>query len=79
MIIKRISHAVYYTRYNLVWAPKYRKWILKEKIRDATKELFEEILTASDYEIEKKEISEDHVHIFTSIPPKSTSDYLNNP
>jgi putative transposase len=65
-----MSHAVYDTRHHLVWAPKYRKWILKEKVRDAAKELFEEILTARDCEIEEMEIAEDHVHIFTSIPPK---------
>jgi len=28
MTIKRMSHAVYDTRYHIVWAPKYRKWIL---------------------------------------------------
>jgi len=70
MTIKRLSHAVYDTRYHLVWAPKYRKWILKEKLRDTVKELFEEILTARDCEIEEMEVAEDHVHIFTSIPPK---------
>ena len=57
-------------RYHLVWAPKYRKWILKEKLRDTVKKLFEEILKARDCEIEEMEIAEDHVHIFTSIPPK---------
>ena len=70
MTIKRMSHAVYDTRYHLVWAPKYRKWILKEKLRDSVKELFKEILKARDCEIEEMEIAEDHVHIFTSIPPK---------
>ena len=70
MTIKRLSHAVYDTRYHLVWAPKYRKWVLKEKLRDTVKELFEEILTARDCEIEEMEVAEDHVHIFTSIPPK---------
>ena len=65
-----MSHAVYDTRYHLVWAPKYRKWILKEKLRDTVKELFKEILKARDCEIEEMEIAEDHVHIFTSIPPK---------
>ena len=65
-----MSHPVYDTRYHLVWAPKYRKWILKEKVRDAAKELFEEILAASDCEIEEMEIAEDHVHIFASIPPE---------
>jgi putative transposase len=28
MVIRRTSHAVYDTQYHLVWAPKYRKWIL---------------------------------------------------
>ena len=70
MTIKRMSHAVYDTRYHLVWAPKYRTWILKEKVRDAAKELFEEILNARDCEREEMEIAEDHVHIFTGIPPK---------
>ena len=65
-----MSHAVYDTRYHLVWAPKYRKWILKEKVRDAVKELFQEILAARDCEIVEMEIAEDHVHIFTSIPPR---------
>jgi putative transposase len=65
-----MSHAVYDTRYHLVWAPKYRKWILKEKVRDAVKELFQEILAARDCEIAEMEIAEDHVHIFTSIPPR---------
>jgi len=41
-----MSHAVYDTRYHLVRALKYRKWILKERVRDAVKELFEEILAA---------------------------------
>ena len=70
MGIKRLSHAVYETRYHLVWAPKYRKWILTEEVRDAVGELFKEILEARDCEVVEMEIAEDHVHIFTSIPPK---------
>lgn len=70
MTLKRMSHAVYDTRYHLVWAPKYRKWILKGNVRDAVKELFQEILVARDCEIVEMEIAEDHVHIFTSIPPR---------
>jgi putative transposase len=70
MSIKRMSHAVYDTRYHLVWAPKYRKWILKENVRDTVKEMFREILGARDCEVVEMEIAEDHVHIFTSIPPR---------
>jgi len=68
MTIKRLSHAVYDTRYHLVWAPKYRKWILKEKLRDAVKELFEEILKARDCEVKEMEIAEDcpYIHQYTT-------------
>ena len=65
-----MSHAVYDTSYHLVWAPKYRTWILKGNVRDAVKELFQDILVARDCEIVEMEIGEDHVHIFTSIPPR---------
>ena len=67
---KCLSHAVYDTRYHLVWAPKYRKWLLKEEVRDAVGELFKKILAARDCKIVEMEIAGDHVHIFTSIPPK---------
>ena len=65
-----MSHAVYDTRYHLVWAPKYPRWVLTEEVRDAVEELFKEILEATDCEIVEMEIAEDHVHIFMSIPPK---------
>jgi putative transposase len=68
--MKRLSHAVYDTRYHLVWAPKYRKWVLRDEVREAVGELFREILAARDCEVVEMEIAGDHVHIFTSIPPK---------
>ena len=43
---------------------------MKEKVRDTVKELFEEILAARDCEVAEMEIATDHVHIFTSIPPR---------
>ena len=70
MGIKRLSHAVYDTRYHLVWAPKYRKWVLRDKVRQTAEEMFKEILGARDCEVIEMEIAKDHVHIFTSIPPK---------
>jgi putative transposase len=65
-----MSHAVYDTRYHLVWAPKYRKWILDGEVRDTAKELFKEILAVRDCEAIEMEIAGDHVHIFASIPPR---------
>ena len=70
MELKRTSHAVYDTKYRLVWAPKYRKWILRGDMRERTKEIFEEIAIHHDFEIDTLEIAEDHVHIFLSFPPR---------
>ncbi len=70
MVIRRTSHAVYDTRYHLVWAPKYRKWILKETLRDYVKQCFIENAEVIDFEIEALEIAEDHVHIFLGFAPR---------
>ena len=43
MAIKRTSHAVYDTKYHLVWAPKYRRWIVRADIRQRAAELFRAI------------------------------------
>ena len=70
MGLKRTSHAVYDTKYHLVWAPKYRKWILRGDVRDRVKSIFEEISSNHDFEIEEMEVDKDHVHIFLSFPPR---------
>ena len=51
-------------------APKYRKWILRDDIRDRVKGLFEEISRNRDFEIDTLEVVKDHVHIFLSFPAR---------
>ena len=70
MAIKRASHCVYDTRYHLVWAPKYRKWVLQGAIRQRVRELFCEIAGHHGFEIEESEVDKDHVHLFLSFLPK---------
>ena len=70
MGLKRTSHAVYDTKYHLVWSPKYRKWILRGDIRERVSELFHEIAANHDIEIDTLEIAEDHVHLFLSFAPR---------
>ena len=70
MPLKRTSHAVYEAKYHLVWCPKYRKKILTEEIRPRVKALFIEISSHFDFEIDRCEIAEDHVHILISFPPR---------
>jgi len=70
MEVKRTSHAVYDTKYHIVWAPKYRKWILRGDIQQRVRELFQEIANNHDIDIDAMEIAPDHVHLFVSFPPR---------
>lgn len=70
MTVKRTSHAIYDTKYHLVWIPKYRKWILRGDLRKRTKEIFQEIAKDFGFEIDTLEVREDHIHLFLSAPPK---------
>ncbi len=70
MVLKSTSHAVYEAKYHLVWCPKYRKRILVEGIRERVKELFFEISERFDFEIDRCEVAEDHIHVLISFPPR---------
>ena len=70
MPVRRTSHAVYEAEYHLVWAPKYRKWILRGDVRDTVRATFYQIAQDFEFDIVELEIAEDHVHIFLSFPPR---------
>ena len=70
MGVKRASHCVYDTRYHLVWAPKYRKWVVQGAIRQRVKELMQDIAGHHGFEIEELEVDKDHVHLCLSFPPR---------
>ena len=70
MGLQRTSHAVYDTKYHLVWAPKYRKWVLRGDIQERVKEIFQEVSEHHGFLIDTLEVAPDHVHIFLSFPPR---------
>ncbi len=70
MAIRRTSHAVFDTRYHIVWAPKYRKWALRGDVCKTAEEVFREVMTSMDIELMEMELAKEHVHLFVSIPPK---------
>ena len=64
MAARRSSHTVYDTKYHLVWAPKYQKWIPGGDIQQRVAEVFREIAANHDIEIDTMEIAKDHVQLF---------------
>jgi putative transposase len=69
-MLKSTSHAVYEAKYHLVWCPKYRKRVLVGEMRERVKELFFGIAEQFDFEIDRCEVAEDHIHVLLSFPPR---------
>jgi len=70
VVLKSTSHAVYESKYHLVWCPKYRKKILVGAIRERVKQIFYKIAEEFDFEIDSCEVAADHIHILLSFPPR---------
>ncbi|MDR4482801.1 MAG: IS200/IS605 family transposase [Nitrospirales bacterium] len=70
MPLKRTSHALYDTKYQLVWAPKYRRWIVREDIRRPLEQVFRDIAEDLGFELVKLEVAKDQVHVFLNVPPR---------
>jgi putative transposase len=64
------SHAVYELKYHIVWAPKYRRGILKEPVATALKRIFKGTAERYGFEIVEQEVMPDHVHLFVSASPR---------
>ena len=70
MPAKRTSHAVYDTKYHLVWAPKYRQWIVREDIRRRLEQVLRQIAEDFNFELVELEVAKEHVHVFLTFPPR---------
>jgi putative transposase len=74
---QKLSHAMWYCYYHIVWVPKYRFRILKDDVKvevEQSVRIFSERLGCK---IEELNIQEDHVHLIVMIPPKiSLSKYV---
>ena len=70
MPIRRAPHAVYDTRYHIVWAPKYHKLIVRGDVGEFVEQCFQEIARSHEFETEEMRIAEDHVRMFLEFPPK---------
>ena len=61
------AHTKYRLMYHLVWIPKYRKRILKDKIATRLSELLRECCDMNDWIIEELNIQPDHVHMMVQL------------
>lgn len=66
---RKTSHTTYDCKYQIVWIAKYRKKVLGGEVGNRIRELIREICKVNDVEILKGHVSQDHVHLFVSVPP----------
>ena len=64
------SHNTFDIRLHLVWCTKYRYKVLVPKIGYRVRELIRQICEAHEVNILDGVVSQNHVHIFVSVPPQ---------
>ena len=65
------AHGAYHHEFHIVWIPKYRKRVLKDKVKDFIEEKLHDIHRFHpDVEVEKYTTQADHVHLVIVIPSK---------
>lgn len=66
---KKTSSCVYNINYHIVWCPKYRKPVLKGKIKTFLQTCIETIAETKGWDILELKIMPDHIHLFVSSKP----------
>lgn len=68
---KKLSHTLYECKYHIVFCPKYRFRIFKDRISEYTRQQVYFLCRQKDkVEILEMNIQPDHIHLVISIPPK---------
>ena len=65
-----LSHTKWRCKYHIVFAPKYRRQAIYEKLRKYIGSILRELCTRKGIEIIEAELCPDHVHMLVEIPPK---------
>ena len=65
-----LSHTRWECKYHIVFIPKYRRKALFKELRRHLGEVFRELASQRESEIEEGHLLADHVHMLISIPPK---------
>jgi len=69
------SHSVDNLQIHLVWITKYRYKVLRGEVQVRCRDLLRQVCDALDIQIMKGVVSQDHIHLHLSYPPKlSVSD-----
>ena len=66
----KLSHAIWYCKYHIVWTPKYRYKILVGEVKMEVDRCIRLFSSQKGGKVEELNVQSDHVHLILSIPPK---------
>ncbi len=72
MTYRHGSHTVFTIHLHLVWITKYRKKVLVDSVALRLRDMIREICQSEGVDIIKGHVSQDHIHLFVSLPPQVT-------
>ncbi len=72
MTYKSLTHTRWDCKYHVVFIPKYRRKALYKELRKYLGEVFRDLASQKECEIEEGHLIVDHVHMLISIPPKDS-------
>ena len=65
-----LAHSKWNCKYHIVFAPKYRRQVIYEKIKADIGIMIRKLCEYKQVEIIEAEACKDHIHMLVSIPPK---------
>ena len=65
-----LAHTKYYTRYHIVFTPKYRRKAIYARVRKDIRDIIKRLCMYKGIEIIEGHMMLDHIHLLLEIPPK---------
>lgn len=66
----KLSHALWYCEYHIVWVPKYRFRILEDKVKSDVETCTRTFVDQQKAEVVELNVQLDHVHLIAMVLPK---------
>lgn len=75
--INTLSHTTWRCNFHIVFAPKYRRMVIYDRIKEDIGKILRNLCDRKGVEIIEASACPDHIHMLVSIPPKySVSDFV---
>ena len=66
----KLSHVIWHCQYHIVWVPKYRYRVLKDKVGYEVTKTIRVYAERQGCEVVELSVQPDHVHFLVKVPPK---------